>query len=119
MATLRSNTPRRAFLLVPGIVLLITICMLVVMGPAAAQKSQKVQTGAASGAQRTLKDVLAQYQGQTTNLGVLKKISGDYFVVQEEGATAMYPFSAIQSFRILAPQEDVSVLLEIRLVAKD
>ena len=116
MTTLRFIERRPSLLLVIGIVL-VSACVVVVVGPAAAQKSKKAPAMLVT--QNTFKEVLAQYQGQTTNLGVLKKVSGDHIVVEEEGATALYPLSAIQAFRILKPEEDVSILLEIRLVSKE
>jgi len=116
MVTVRFIGRRKSLLVVLGVIL-ICASVLVVVGPATAQKSKKAQTTPV--AQNTLRDVLARYQGQTTNLGVLKEVAGDYFAVEEEGATALHPLSAIQSFKILKPEEGVSTLLEIKLVARD
>lgn len=116
MVTGRFIGRRKSLLTLVG-VFLICMSVLVVVGQTAAQKSKKVQTSPV--AQNTLKDFLSRYQGQTTNLGVLKEVAGDYFIVEEESATALHPLSAIQAFRILKPEEGVSTLLEIKLVAKD
>ena len=116
MTILRFVERRPLLLLVIGIIL-VSACVVVVVGPAAAQKSNKAP--AALVPQNTFKEVLAQYQGKTTNLGVLKKVSGDHIVVEEEAATVLYPLSAIQAFRILKPEEDISILLEIKLVSKE
>lgn len=101
------------------VVIAVLLCgaAFILAGPVVAQKSKKASSTPDS--QNSLKTVLTQYQGQTTNLGMLVKVSGDFFVVAEEGATVYYPLSSIQSFRVLKPGEDVSIPLEIRLVSKD
>jgi hypothetical protein len=53
----------------------------------------------------TLKDVLAKYKGEKTNLGMLTKIEGDYFVVEEDGVSTIHPLSAILGIKLLKAEE--------------
>ncbi len=66
----------------------------------------------------TLRDVLVKHKGVKTNLGILSKVEGDYFVVEEEGVSTMHPFSAIISLRMVQPEEEEedAALLEIVLM---
>lgn len=90
-----------------------------VLGPAVAQKSKKPQPAAAS--QGTIKQLIQQYRGEMTSIGKITKVEGDYFVVEDEGVTAMYPLSAIQAIRLVKVEEEEkdSTLIEIRLIAHD
>jgi hypothetical protein len=53
----------------------------------------------------TMKDVLAKYKGEKTNLGVLTRIEGDYFVVEEDGVSTIHPLSAIIGIKMLKAEE--------------
>ena len=66
-----------------------------------------------------IKDVLSQYVGKVTNLGTLKRITGDYFVLEEDGNTVMHPLSTIHTLKLVKDDEGGEMKLEIRLVAKD
>jgi hypothetical protein len=91
----------------------------VVPGPAVAQKSKKSQPVATS--QGTVKELVKKYEGQITNIGKIIRVEGDYFVVEDEGVTAMYPIGAIQAIRLvkLEEEEKDSTRIEIRLMAHD
>lgn len=91
----------------------------IALGPAVAQKSKKSQPVAAG--QATIKELLQKYQGQATNIGTITKVEGDYFVVEEEGTTSMYPIGALQALRLVKveTEEGDSTQIEIRLVAHD
>jgi hypothetical protein len=93
----------------------------IVLGPAVAQKSKKSQPVATS--QGTIKELVKKYQGQMTNIGTITKVEGDYFVVEDEGVTAMYPIGAIQAIRLVKVEEEEegkdSTHIEIRLMAHD
>jgi len=54
----------------------------------------------------TLRDVLVKHKGVKTNLGILSKVEGDYFVVEEEGVSTMHPFSAIISLKMVKAEEE-------------
>jgi hypothetical protein len=66
----------------------------------------------------SIKDVLAKHRGEKTNLGILSKVEGDYFVVEEDGISTLYPFSAIASVRIpkIDEEEEDPVKVEIKLL---
>jgi hypothetical protein len=66
-----------------------------------------------------IKDVLVKWEGKSTNLGTLKKVHGDYFVVEEEGATMMHPLHAIHTIKLWKDEETGEEKMEIRLVGKD
>jgi hypothetical protein len=85
--------------------------------PASAQKSKKKE--ATPTTQSTIKEILAQHEGEMTNLGTLKRVSGDYFVVDDEGTTSMHPLSTLHTLRFVKDEETGKITLEIRLVAKD
>ena len=85
--------------------------------PASPQKAQKKESTAPS--QNSIKEVLSQYVGKTTNLGTLKKVVGDYFVLEEDGNTVMHPLSTIHTLRLVKDEEKGEMKLEIRLAAKD
>ena len=84
---------------------------------ASAQKSQKKE--AASQTQNSIKEVLSQYIGKATNLGTLKKVTGDYFILDEDGATVMHPLSTLHTIKLVKDEESGEMKIEIRLVAKD
>ena len=85
--------------------------------PASAQKSKKKE--APSTNQSTIKEVLIQHEGEMTNLGTLKRVSGDYFVLDDEGTTSMHPLSTIHTLRFVKDEETGKIQMEIRLIAKD
>ena len=91
----------------------------VVLGPAVAQKSKKSQPDATS--LGTIKELVKKYQGQMTNIRKITRVEGDYFVVEDEGVTAMYPIGAIQAIRLVKVEEEEkdSTRIEIRLMAHD
>ena len=66
----------------------------------------------------SIKDVLAKHRGEKTNLGILSRVEGDYFVVEEDGVSTLYPFSAIASVKIPKIEEDEEdpVKVEIKLL---
>ncbi len=89
----------------------LTLALLVVLGESgSAQKAQK-QTAA-------FKDVLSTYVGDRVDLGVVKKVTGDYFIVEDENTTMTIPVSAIQMIRV-TKEEEGGTKVEIKLIAKD
>lgn len=66
-----------------------------------------------------IKDVLVKWEGKATSLGTLKKVLGDYFVVEDEGATSMHPLHAIHTIKLWKDEESGEEKMDIRLVAKD
>ena len=108
---------RRGFLGLGIVVILLS--GIIALGPAVAQKSKKSQPVAAG--QATIKELLQKYQGQATSIGTITKVEIDYFVVEEEGITSMYPFGALQAIRLVKveTEEGDSTQIEIRLVAHD
>lgn len=67
----------------------------------------------------TIKEVLLQYVGKTTNLGTLKKVTGDFFILEEDGATVMHPLSTIHTIKLVKDEESGETKIEIRLIARD
>lgn len=68
----------------------------------------------------SMRDVLAGLQGKVTNLGTLTKLAGDYVVFESEGDTIMYPLAALQSVKLLRPEEEGGERrIEIRFLNKD
>jgi hypothetical protein len=53
----------------------------------------------------TMKDILAKYKGEKTNIGILTKVEGDYFVVEEDGVSTIHPLSAILGIKVLKIEE--------------
>jgi len=53
----------------------------------------------------TVKDILAKYKGEKTNMGMLSKVEGDYFVVEEDGVSTIHPISAIVGIKLLKLEE--------------
>lgn len=81
-----------------------------------------VQTGTAQKAQKqasTIKDVLTGYVGEKTNLGTIKRVAGDYVVIEEENVTGMFPLNAIQAIRHIKGEGEEPTKIEIKLVARD
>jgi hypothetical protein len=64
-------------------------------------------------------DVLKKYTGEKTNLGTIRRLAGDYLVLEEEYVTTLVPFSAIQSVRLVKDDESSPAHLEIKLIARD
>jgi len=53
-----------------------------------------------------LRDVLAKHKGEKTNLGVLSKVEGDCFVIEEKGVTTYYSLNAISCVKVLKVDPD-------------
>ena len=110
------NTFRR---FTPFLVCLL-MALFVVTGTAVAQKSQKADKAKpVMSSPSTVKELLQKYEGKATSLGTLKRVAGDFFVVEQEGVTSMYPLSVIHMLRIVKDEEANTETLEIHLVAKD
>ncbi len=107
MATF-SLVKRLAPWVLTGVLTLALLVVLVESG--SAQKAQK-QSAA-------FKDVLSTYVGDTVNLGIVKKVVGDYFVVEDENTTLTIPISAIQMIKV-TKEEEGGNKIEIKLVSKD
>ncbi len=108
--------PRTVLCLLPVVLLAI----LLVAPPLMAQKTPKPEKSKPAQVQQTtFKEVLVKYEGKTTNLGTLKKIAGDYFVLDQEGTVSMHPLHAIHTLRLVKDEETGETQLEIVLVAKD
>ncbi len=67
----------------------------------------------------TIKEVLAQYVDKATNLGTLKRITGDYFVMEEDGNMVVHPLSTLHTIKVVKAEEGGEMKIEIKLVAKD
>ena len=66
-----------------------------------------------------IKEVLSQYVGKTTNLGTLKKVTADYFILEEDGATIMHPLSALHTIKVSKDEESGETVVELRLISRD
>ena len=87
-------------------------------GPAPAQKSTRQdKTKTAQGAPSSIREVLQKYEGKATSLGTLKRVAGDYFVVEQDGVTSMHPLAVIHTLRIVRDEEAGTEILEIHLIA--
>jgi hypothetical protein len=64
-------------------------------------------------------DFLKQQVGQQTNLGMLKKFSGDYLVFEEETTTTLVPLTSVQSAKLVKDEENAPPQLEIKLISRD
>jgi hypothetical protein len=101
---------RSLFIVVVGLILAFAG-----VSPALAQKAQKKETP-----QSTIKEFLTQHVGKMTNLGTIKRVAGDHFVLEEEGGdTVVHPLSTIHTLRLHKDEETGQMILEIRLTARD
>jgi len=82
--------------------------------PATAQKSKKSQP-----TQSTVREILSQFEGKSTNMGTLAKVTGDYFSTEDEGVTTIHPLTTIHSLVLTKDEETLSTKLEIKLLAKE
>ena len=88
---------------------------------APAQKKGATKKEVAPSAQTAggIKEVLAQYVGKKTNLGTLKKVTSDYFILDDDGSTVMHPLSTLHTIKISKDEESGETVVEIKLFAKD
>jgi hypothetical protein len=115
------------FTMMCGTVLLLMACMVMLPNEASAQK-KKVAPKAVTATEQasptqskmgnTVKDLLAKYKGEKTNLGVLTRIEGDYFVVEDDGVSTIHPLNAIIGIKLLKLEEgdEESAKIEITLM---
>jgi hypothetical protein len=89
----------------------LAVVLLLVVQTGTAQKAQKQQS--------TMKEVLTGYVGEKTNLGTIKKVAGDYIVIEDDNITEMVPLNAIQVVRQIKREGEEPPKVEIKLVAKD
>ena len=116
MKTVRSNRGIHPVLFGVAVALVVLLGSMV-LSPALAQKSKKPQPAVA--AQMTFKEILQKYQGKTTNIGILSKVAGDYFVLEQEGVTAMHPIAVVQAVRLVKLEEGDSTSVEIYLLSHE
>jgi uncharacterized alpha/beta hydrolase family protein len=66
----------------------------------------------------TIKDALNEHRGEKTSLGILSKVERDYFVIEEDGVSTLYPFSAIAHVRFpkIEDGDEDPVKVEIKLL---
>lgn len=64
-------------------------------------------------------DVIKQYVGKKTNLGILKKFAGDYMVFEDDLTTTLVPVNNVQSVRLVRDDESSPANLEIKLISRD
>jgi hypothetical protein len=115
----------------PGLlVVVLALAVLLTGDTAMAQKKKKEAAPQATAVQTvpqtamkgsgTIREVLAGLQGTATNLGTLTKLAGDYVVFDNDGDTVMYPLAALQSVKLLKPDEEGGERhVEIRFLNKD
>jgi hypothetical protein len=103
-----------------GPVLPVLLALSLTAGTADAQKSQKTEKPKpVQSAPSSIKDIMQKYDGKATTLGTLKRVAGDYFVVEQDGVTTMHPFAVIHTLRVVKDEEAGTEVLEIQLIAKD
>jgi hypothetical protein len=68
--------------------------------PAPAPAAMPLKGGA------SLKEVLMKFKGEKTNLGVLSKVEGDYFVTEDKGAVTYRAIGAIISIEVLKTEDE-------------
>ena len=97
--------------------MLATVCT----STAFAQKKEaaKKEVAPPSQTQGTMKEVMLQYVGKATNLGTLRKVTSEYFTVEQEGVTVIHPLSVLHSIKTMKDDETGEMKIEIILVAKD
>jgi hypothetical protein len=97
------------------IIVLATACTV----SASAQKKEGAKKETPALQQSMMKEVLSQYVGKATNLGTLKKVAGDYFVLEDEGSTMMHPLYTLHTIKLMKDSESGETRIEIRLIGKD
>jgi histidinol phosphatase-like enzyme len=107
MVTIRSHS---VALMATGLAVSMLLVLLAL--PASAQKGQKPSPN-------TIKEVLAQYQGKATNIGTVRKIMNDYFLIEQDGATTAYALAALHSIRTYKEEDDSELKIEIYLTDKE
>jgi len=93
------------------LVAVLVVVLVAVVQTGSAQKSQKQPS--------TMKEVLTGYVGEKTNLGTIKRIAGDYIVIEDGNITGMFPLTAIQAVRHIKGEGEEPTVVEIKLVARD
>jgi len=109
------------------------VCALIVMSvlPAEAQKKKKTQPQTQQQVQPQqpvtmpvqrpaggFRDMLVQYQGSQTNLGIMTKVGPDFIVLDDEGVISYHPIHVIQTIRVTKLEEG-GEKIELKLLSKD
>jgi hypothetical protein len=107
-----------------ALVLVLIAASVFTVDTASAQKKKStpaaVQSQKAPRAAGMIREVLAGLQGKSTNLGTLTKLAGDYVVFDNDGDTVYYPLSALQSVKVMKPEEEGGESrIEIRFLNRD
>lgn len=77
------------------------------------------QAAQAAPTTNTFKELLKQQVGRKTNMGVLKKIAGDYMIFEDDNVTTMYPLYSVQSIRLVKDDEATPARVEIHVFSRD
>ena len=115
------------FTMACGAIVLLAICMVLVpldsygqkkKAPAKTEQTseQPAPTPVQTKMGNTLKDVLNKFKGEKTNMGMLSKVEGDYFVVEEDGVSTIHPMSAIVGIKLLKSEEGEEDAAKIEIV---
>jgi hypothetical protein len=120
----RTSMRRVASILIVGIILGATCVVSATAQKKDAAKKEVVKKEIAppvqpSPSQGTLKEVLSHYVGKVTNLGTLKKVTGDYFVLDDDGNAIIHPLSTLHTIKLMKNEETGETKIEIRLVGRD
>lgn len=66
-----------------------------------------------------LREILSKYVGKNTNHGVLKKVTHEYFVFDDDGALLTHPMYTLHTIKVTKDEESGEERIDIRLVARD
>ncbi len=84
-----------------------------------AKKDEKPKQTTESTSNGSLREALSKHVDRGSNLGTIKRVTGEYVVFEHEGATVMHPLHAIHTVKTYKDEESGADILEIRLMAAD
>jgi hypothetical protein len=87
--------------------------------PAVAQKKPVARKETSVQSVSTIKELVSKHVGQKTNLGTIKSVAGDFFVLDDEGVEVIHPLATIHTIKFIKDEEGGETKMEIRLVGMD
>jgi predicted secreted Zn-dependent protease len=101
------------------IAVLVAVLLAALSAQASAQKKPVVKKETPVQSAGTIRELMARHIGTKTNLGTIKSVATDFFVLDDDGVEVVHPLSTIHTILFVKDDDSAGTRMEIRLVGKD
>jgi hypothetical protein len=101
------------------IAVLVAVLLAALSVQASAQKKPVVKKETPVQSAGTIKELMARHIGTKTNLGTIKSVATDFFVLDDDGVEVIHPLATIHTIKFGQADEAGVRKMEIRLIGMD